>query len=239
MPTSDRPPGPGLPVTAVLWDIDGTLLTTGGVSTQVFLDSVSDVVGRRPDGRGLDFGGRIDPEIAALLLGSLGADESLIPQVIGRLQVNANSRVEEFRQHVRPLPGVVQTLSLLAQAGVRQTVVTGNIRTVGRIKLEAANLVPPIDPDLGGFGDSGATRVEVALAALELLVGANWERSLDQCWIVGDTPRDLLCANALGVRCALVGTGTHSAGSMSGLGADLVLTGLDDAAKLYELWALT
>ena len=66
------------------------------------------------------------------------------------------------------------------------------------MKLEAAELIPPIEPSWGGFGDSGRDRVAVARHALDLLTGDGWEFALDQCWIVGDTPRDLLCARALG-----------------------------------------
>jgi phosphoglycolate phosphatase-like HAD superfamily hydrolase len=223
-------------VTAVLWDIDGTLLSSGGVAAKAFLDAVADVVGRRPVGRGLDLGGRIDPEIAAALLRSVDGDEGLAPQVLARLQINATARVDDFREHVRPLPGVVDTLAVLDAAGVRQTVVTGNIESVGRIKLRAANLVPPIDADLGGYGDGGRDRAEVARGALDRLVGAGWKRSPEECWIVGDTPRDLLCAQALGLRCALIGTGRHSLESMSGLGADVLIEDLMDPVELFESW---
>ena len=149
------------------------------------------------------------------------------------------ARTDEFHDKVRPLPGVAATLARLEAAGVRQTVVTGNIESVGRLKLLAGGLVPPIDPDLGGYGDSGANRLEVARTALARLVAAGWQRSEAQCWIVGDTPRDLLCAQALGIRCALVGTGRHSTDSMAGLGADVVLHDLDDVDELFARWIPT
>jgi len=223
-------------VTAVLWDIDGTLLSSGGVAAHAFLDAVEDVAGQRPEGRGLDLGGRIDPEIAATLLRSVSADEELVPDVLNRLHVHATAREQAFRENVRPLAGVVDTLAALEVAGVLQTVVTGNIESVGRIKLQAANLIPPIDADLGGYGDGGRDRAEVARGALDRLVGAGWKRSPEHCWIVGDTPRDLLCAQALGVRCVLVGTGRHSLESMRGLGADLLIADLTNPAELFESW---
>jgi phosphoglycolate phosphatase len=228
----------GPPVTAVLWDIDGTLLSSGGVVVQAFLDSVEEVVGRRPQGRGLDLGGRIDPEIAATLLRSVDGDEALTSEVLARLRINAAARSDELRAHVSVLPGVSRTLQVLADAGVRQTVVTGNIESVGRLKLEAGQLIPPIDPDLGGFGDHGEDRAEVAARALDRLVAAGWVHSADQCWIVGDTPRDLLCAQAIGVRCALVATGRHTVESMAALGADVVIDGFSNADELLALWNL-
>lgn len=244
-PPAPRPPNGtepaavrGLPVTAVLWDIDGTLLSSAGVAARAFLDAVLAVTGRRPAGRGLDLGGRIDPEIAASLLVSVDADPGLVPEVLTQLRIIAAARAAELRAGVRVLPGVLDTVRTLAAAGVRQTVVTGNVETVGMLKLSAAQLVPPIDPDLGGFGDHGRDRVEVAGRALDRLVAAGWVRSAEQCWIVGDTPRDLRCAQALGIRCALVATGRHSVESMATLGADVVIAGFDHADDLVELWNL-
>jgi phosphoglycolate phosphatase len=230
--------GAGPPVTAVLWDIDGTLLSSGGVAVRAFLDAVNDVVGRRPEGRGLDLGGRIDPEIAASLLCSVDADQALVPEVLARLRINAAARSDDFREHVKVFPGVRRTLEMLAAKGVRQTVVTGNIESVGMLKLHGGQLIPPIDPAVGGFGDHGRSRVEVAGRALDRLAAAGWVHDLDQCWIVGDTPRDLLCAQELGIRCALVGTGRHSVEALTELGADVVIDGFEESAGLVRLWNL-
>jgi phosphoglycolate phosphatase-like HAD superfamily hydrolase len=57
-------------------------------------------------------------------------------------------------------------------------------------------------------------------------------------WIVGDTPRDLACARAVGVRCALVATGRTTVDELSRLGADIVLPDLSDARPLLNLWRL-
>ena len=234
--TAAEPVGP--PPSAVLWDIDGTLLSSGGVSARAFLDAVDHVTGRRPEGRGLDLGGRIDPEIADVLLRSVDADPQLVQVVLTRLRDSADSWADELRANVLALPGVVEVLARLESAGVRQTVVTGNIETVAMLKLRAANLVPPIDPTAGGYGDSGTTRVDVAHSAMTRLALAGWQRSPDTCWIVGDTPRDLQCARALGIRCALVATGRHSLSSMAALGADLLLPSLANADELVARWML-
>lgn len=225
-------------VKVILWDIDGTLSSTGGTSSQAFLDAIHDVAGRRPDGRNLDLGGRIDPEIASTLLASIDSNPALVPQVLARLQEIVMERIDDFRASVRPLPGAAAVLARLEAAGVRQTVVTGNIESVGRLKLESAGLIPPIEPDLGGFGDHGETRAAVAQLALDRVIERGWADRPDQCWIVGDTPRDLLCANAIGVRCALVATGRHSMDSMTGLGADIVIPGLEEADELLRRWNL-
>lgn len=225
-------------VGAVLWDIDGTLLTSGTVAGTAFLDAVEQVAGARPEGRGLDLGGRIDPEIAAVLLASIGADQHLVSPVLARLREITADRVAEFHQHVAVLPGVRALVELLEESGVTQTVVTGNIDVVGRIKLDASGLVPPIAPDLGGFGDSGLDRVAVARVALDRLAAAGNPIPLQDCWIVGDTPRDLACARALGLPCALVGTGRHSALSMAPLGPEVLLASLAEPGPLLRQWGL-
>ncbi|MBM9465816.1 HAD family hydrolase [Nakamurella leprariae] len=222
----------------VLWDIDGTLLTAGWVAGGAFLDAVEQVAGARPVADGLDFGGRIDPEIAAALLDAVGADAALVEPVLARFRDLATERVRDFDAHVTLLPGVPELVAQLAGAGVTQTVVTGNLALVGRMKLAAAQLDPPIEPDLGGFGDDGRDRLEVAAAALRRLADAGRPHSLRDCWIVGDTPRDLTCARLLGVRCALVGTGRRPAASMAELGADLLLDDLQDTEVLLRLWEL-
>jgi phosphoglycolate phosphatase-like HAD superfamily hydrolase len=224
-------------VTAVLWDIDSTLLTAGRVGVHAFLDAVTDVAGARPSAAGLDLGGRIDPDIAATMLGAVGASASLAGAVLERLAVIAADRRDEFEHGTSALPGIVAMVHRLADLGVRQTVVTGNIETVGRIKLLSAGLVPPIDPALGGFGDSGNTRAEVAAHALSKLAADGWEAPRDTCWIIGDTPRDAACAKAVGVRCVLVATGRHSRAALSTLGADVVLDDFDRADPLLRQWS--
>src|SRR5882757_8455242 len=64
---------PAMRATTVLWDIDGTLLRSGGVAAQAFLDAVAEVTGARPTPEHRDYGGRLDLEIADMLLAAVGA----------------------------------------------------------------------------------------------------------------------------------------------------------------------
>jgi phosphoglycolate phosphatase len=205
--------------TTVLWDIDGTLLRSGAVAPDAFLDAVAEVTGARPSPEGRDYGGRLDSEIA-------------------EMQRHVSERLDELRAHTRAYPGVDALLAKLAAAGVRQTVVTGNIASVARYKLEAAGLVPPIELDPGGFGDSAANRAAVARVALDRLAAAGWQPDPGEVWIVGDTPRDLACAQAVGVHCALVATGRRTVADLTGLGADIVLPDLSDPRPLLDLWRI-
>ena len=224
--------------TTVLWDIDGTLLRSGGVAARAFLEAVDEVTGVRPSPERRDYGGRLDTEIAEMLLTAVGAEMARVPDVLEALKRLVFERLDELRAQTSPYPGVDALLARLALAGVRQTVVTGNLAAIARWKLDAAGLIPPIELDLGGFGDSAANRADVARVALERLSAAGWQPDLGEVWIVGDTARDLGCARAVGLHCALVATGRSTVADLSGLGADIVLPDLSDPRPLLDLWQL-
>jgi phosphoglycolate phosphatase len=224
--------------TTVLWDIDGTLVSSGGVAARAFLDAVAEVTGVRPSAGRRDYGGRLDPEIAGMLLAAVGAAPERVADVLAALERLVAGRLDELRARTRTCPAVDALLAHLAKAGVRQTVVTGNVAAVARYKLEAALLIPPIEPEFGGYGDSAPDRAAVAQVALDRLAAAGWRPEPGQVWIVGDTPRDLACAQAIGIRCALVATGRRALAELTGLGADIVLTDLSDPRPLLDLWQL-
>jgi phosphoglycolate phosphatase len=224
--------------TTVLWDIDGTLLRSGAVAAHAFLDAVAEVTGVRPTPEGRDYGGRLDTEIAQMLLAAVGAETAQTADVLAALQRLVFERLGQLRAQTRTYPGVEALLARLAAAGVRQTVVTGNIAAVARYKLEAGGLIPPIELSFGGFGDSAASRAAVAQTALDRLSAAGWKPDSGQVWIVGDTPRDLACARAVGVRCALVATGRATVGELAALGADIVVPDLSDPRPLLDLWQI-
>jgi phosphoglycolate phosphatase-like HAD superfamily hydrolase len=224
--------------TTVLWDIDGTLVNSGGVAAQAFLDAVAEVTGLRPSPERRDYGGRLDSEIADMLLAAVGTASDQVADVLTALERLVAGRLHELRAQTRICPGIDGLLVYLAKAGVRQTVVTGNVAAVARYKLEAGALIPPIEPEFGGYGDSAPDRAAVVQVALDRLAAAGWQPDLSQVWIVGDTLRDLACAQAIGVRCALVATGRRAIGELAGRGADIVLPDLSDPRPLLDLWQL-
>ena len=224
--------------TTVLWDIDGTLLRSGPVAPEAFLEAVAEVTGARPTPEGRDYGGRLDTEIAEMLLTAVGADLACVADVLEALKRRVRERLDQLQAQTSAYPGVEALLATLAAEGLRQTVVTGNLAAIARWKLEAGGLIPPIELDHGGFGDSAADRAAVARVALGRLSAAGWKPDLGEVWIVGDTPRDLACARAVGARCALVATGRRTVGELSGLGADIVLPDLSDPRPLLDLWRL-
>lgn len=222
--------------TVVLWDIDGTLLHTPGFGVRAFVDAIQRVTGMTWVPQGLDFGGRTDRDIAGRILASMGVtDAALVEPVLEALAAAYDDLAEELAVAVRVLPGVADSLTTLAGHGALQTLVTGNVLPAATAKVTAAGLGQHLRMELGGYGsDDHELRADLVRLAIERVMAAGHAVQPAQVWVVGDTPRDLECARASGVRCALVGTGTHGAAQLRDLGADLVLDDLADVQPLID-----
>jgi phosphoglycolate phosphatase len=237
MTTLSSPDRSDGPVTVVLWDVDGTLLRAGGAGAQCFRDGLADM-GRSWPTHKLDFGGRTDPEIAALLLDAThpdgeAPDPSAAAALLAFVEATYAERAADLAAMTTALPNVRVAIAALADAGAVQTVVTGNVRSIARHKLAAVGLDGLLDLERGAFGDDPhADRSDLVALALDRVAGSGHRCPPAACWVVGDTPRDLAAARAAGVRCALVATGTFDAATLAALGPDLVLADLHDVASL-------
>src|ERR1700677_1523180 len=120
-----------------------------------------------------------------------------------------------------------------SQGGIRQSVLTGNIRPLAALKLRRAGLSDHLDLDVGGYGDVHEVRAElvpVARLAASRAYGADfggWSTVL-----VGDTPLDVEAALATGARAVGVATGSYSQEELTAAGAHAVLPDLTDAARV-------
>jgi phosphoglycolate phosphatase-like HAD superfamily hydrolase len=222
--------------TVVLWDIDGTLLHTHGFGVRAFVGAIERVTGAVWAPERLDFGGRTDRDIAALILASMGlTDPALVEPVLGALVEVYAELADELAAAVRVLPGVTDSLATFAAHGAVQTLVTGNVLPAATAKVTAAGLAPHLQIHLGGYGsDEHQRRADLVRLAIDRVMAAGYTVDPAQVWVIGDTPRDLECARASGVRCALVGTGTHDAATLRDLGADLVLDDLRTLGPLVD-----
>ena len=221
--------------TVVLWDIDGTLLRTPGIGVRAFVLAVERVTGVVWTPERLDFGGRTDPDIAARILESAGlTDPLLVPQVLAALVIAYEEIGADLQTAVRVLPGVVRVLAEFDDRNAIQTVVTGNLRESAAAKIAAAGLGHRLRLELGGYGTDHVERAELVRLALARVAAAGSDFRPADVWVIGDTPRDLACARANGVRCALVATGTYSIDVLDNIGADLVLADLSDPLSLLD-----
>lgn len=225
----------------VLWDVDGTLLRTNGVAQHAFDVAAEHVLGRPPGAHEVRMSGKTDPLIALEILAFAGLAEEearrVLPDVLGRLEVELAAATDLVRDQGHVLAGVAAVLARLHDdPAVVQSVLTGNTAANAAVKLRAFDLDRWLDLEVGAFGSDRHDREElvpVALERVERLRG----RTLGPAdvWVVGDTPRDLACARAGGARCLLVATGQFGVDELRDLGPDEVLADLTDADAVARL----
>ncbi|MGH9103462.1 MAG: HAD family hydrolase [Acidimicrobiales bacterium] len=221
----------------VLWDIDGTLVRSNGVGTEAFRRAVEAVVGSAP-AVAPPMAGKTDPQIAAEWLAALDHDDgpAVVAQVLRLLESELSAAREDLARRGQALPGTAELLAALSLQGRSQSVCTGNIAPNAAVKLSTFGLDRWLDLEVGAYGSDDPDRrclVPVALERFGRQRGLGF--SVKEVWVVGDTPLDLACAQAAGVRCVLVGTGGSSAAELEGLGADAVVDDLGDVEAMVGL----
>jgi phosphoglycolate phosphatase len=210
----------------VLWDVDYTLVSADGLGTRLY-----EVVFREMFGRELTVvapkAGRTDRAIVADTLALAGVPRGELDVFLAALvRVAADGAVPG---PVRSLPGAAGAISALAATGLRQSVLTGNVRPLAELKLRRAGLGEHLDLDAGAYGEAHEVRAElvaVARRAASRLYGASFDGPATV--LVGDTPLDVEAARATGARAVAVATGSYPAAALAD--ADVVLPDLTDAA---------
>ncbi|MBB4663287.1 HAD family hydrolase [Conexibacter arvalis] len=240
----------------LLFDIDGTLLAGATEAHAAALVSALREVHGLPAVRstrdlGIDPSGRTDPEIARLIL--LAHDVSA-ERIDARADAVREACCAEYARTCPPdlsafvIPGVPELLARLAgrEEELRLALVTGNYEPVARVKLRSAGVGHWFASGQGGFGSDSEDRTDLPGVARARAGGAvaragraeagagseGADRSAhprDRTVVIGDTPRDVACAHADGVRCIAVTTGRFSAAEFEAAGADAVAS---DALQL-------
>ena len=232
----------------VLFDVDGTLLL-GSVGHLVVLAEVLGrhvgtevpihIDGERPMLGDVVVAGWIDVEIVRHVLEAAStnqaeadasraaAAETEVAEVMAAF-AQAYAAIPASRiGEARPVPGAAACLERLQAARTPLGLVTGNASFVARAKFEALGLDRffRFDRDLG-FGDWRANRPAVAAAAIEGLTRDGLDAG--SVSYVGDTPRDMQAARAVGARPIGVLTGASRATELEHAGADVVIASVAD-----------
>jgi len=223
--------------TIVLFDVDSTLLNTGGAGRRALVRTFGGRYNSPNVFDGISFAGRTDPWLFTTALESIGVapDADLLEQLYQEYLGHLRDEVVRSSEY-DILPGVLALLPKVEALGGAQLAMglgTGNMERGARIKLERGELNGWFD--FGGFGSDHLLRPELIRIGAER--GASrLGRPLDACHVVvvGDTPLDVSAAHAIGARCIAVATGRHSAAELEEAGAEHVLADLigDGVAEL-------
>jgi phosphoglycolate phosphatase len=218
---------------AVLFDIDGTILVTGGAGGVAWQRAFEELHGVEANVAEHTDAGMTDPEIAAIVfrevIGREGSPEERARAIAGYLRHLPEAVADSAGYRV--MPGVEALLDRLIEAGVLLGLVTGNIEAAAHVKLARAGLNRFFG--FGGYGSDSADRTEVTKAALsraELVSGGALGGRASEgsgegvaCLAVGDTPRDVEAGHGAGIEVVGVATGSYSVAELRDAGADWAL----------------
>ena len=220
----------------ILFDIDGTLVLTGGAGARSMGFAVRDVFGLDPDGAAVAMAGRTDAWIVSQMAAHHGV--AVDAEMLKRFHRAYIGHLEREIHHPGPrkgvLPGVQDVLDALApREDLHVALLTGNFEHGARIKLEYFDLWQHFRS--GAFGDSSHDRnslLAVAMASAERAGGTPVRA--DEVVIVGDTPLDVAVAVAGGARSLGVATGSYDTAALVASGADAVLQDLSDVGAVLR-----
>ena len=223
---------------AVLFDIDGTLILTGGAGQKAFAQTFAEDFGVPAISRNVSFAGRSDRAIAIELMQVHDIEPSEANWERFRKGYLARLPLALQSGSGRVLPGVHPLLDQLARLPVQVGLLTGNVRHGAESKLSHYNLWDRFA--FGGFGDEHLDRNDIAVAAL----AAAWEQvrsnghaaiNGETVVVIGDTESDIRCARAIGAHAVAVATGMSSIDALAAEKPDLLIESLEDANALLGL----
>jgi phosphoglycolate phosphatase-like HAD superfamily hydrolase len=219
-----------------LFDIDGTLISSGGAGKAALEGAMRDEFGIEHCMEKVELSGRTDRAIIHDLFQFNGLEETAAAREKLLNAYLAHLPVCLARIQGRVLPGIAAFLDHLAQRDeVAVGLLTGNVRAGARLKLGHYKLVHHFA--FGGFGDHHHNRDDVAHEALrEIQCRFDGTASRERIWVIGDTPLDVQCARCIGARAVAVATGWHSAEELMDCKPDVMLPDLSDPKPLLELW---
>jgi phosphoglycolate phosphatase len=201
----------------LLFDIDGTLLLKATAAHAAAVHEALREVYGIADLRTVKFeaAGRTDYEIARAICLQTGVtaerfDDGREAFRIACVSAYARLCPDDLSEFVAP--GVTDVLdALTARDGTRLALLTGNLEPIARLKIGRAGLGHYFEAGQGGFGSDHEDRTE--LPAIARRRAGHYPRS--KTIVIGDTPRDIACARADGVRCVAVATGPYSVSDLA------------------------
>ncbi|MEJ6699983.1 MAG: HAD hydrolase-like protein [Akkermansiaceae bacterium] len=209
----------------LLFDIDCTLIDTGGAGMAALKEAACELFGA--EGPELDLAGSTDSGIVGGMLEHFGSDLSLeefYHVYLTKLEPNLESYAG------RVLPGVISLLSELEKTDATLGLLTGNISKGAKAKVDYYGLESYFSISVGAYGDDHHDRNKLGPVALQR-ANAECDRdfSAQNTIVIGDTPKDIACGKAMGALTLAVATGGFSVDQLSSYEADLTVPDLTSA----------
>lgn len=230
---------PSRPVAAserklLLFDIDGTLIVSGGAGEIALKDAMRDRFGIEEDLVGVNLAGATDGLIARLLLQKHSLE--VTPE-------NITAILESYLQHLarrmplhpgRVLPGIVQLLERLkTREEFVLALLTGNVERGARVKLSHYGVWDYFE--FGAFSDDSHERNKLgpfAKARAQERHGIDFPA--ERIYVIGDTPRDIECGRAIGAKTVAIATGIYSLAQLEEHQPDFLFTDLGDTDAILS-----
>ncbi len=220
----------------ILFDIDGTLISTNGIAKECFSEAIEETVGAVTVARAHDFAGKTDPRIYTEIMRGSGMGQADIERhreptfALFFRKLETRLTAENVTVH----PGVRALLDALQQEEAATTaLLTGNMLQGARIKLAPPGLLEYFS--FGAFGNDAYERhdlPEIAVARAYERTGATFKSK--DIVIIGDTPHDIDCGRHLNVRSIGVATGGYSHEALAEARPDHLFTDLSDTGRLLD-----
>lgn len=218
---------------AVLFDIDGTLISTGGSSDRAWKRAFKELHDVDVDVPAVTGKGVPDPEVGRVVFENAIGREPTDEEADALMR----RRLDHLQEEVDDSPGyvvqdgVVELLEKLLDEGILLGLTTGNVEEAAHIKLARANLNRFFS--FGGYGSDSPDRTELTKKALERAELVSGD-SLDQkrCFSCGDTPRDVEAGHGAGIRVCGVATGEYTVEQLLEAGADAAVKSLREGLPL-------
>lgn len=221
----------------LFWDLDGTLLSTGRAGMLAWAEACRQVTGHALDPQALAIDGLTDHQVAARILEHAGhpVREDAVHEMVAIYERQLPASLHE--RHGRVHDGVREALSHLRarRPDVHSMLLTGNTAAGARAKLEHYQLSEFFDG--GAFSVDGGPRAGIAARALAEARTRFPDAGIEpgHVFVIGDTPHDITCAQAIGARTIAVASGVYGADDLRTRGAWHVLERIPAPAAFERL----
>jgi phosphoglycolate phosphatase-like HAD superfamily hydrolase len=218
---------------AILFDIDGTLIVTGGAGAASWRLAFDELYGIPADIGKFTDAGMTDPDVGRETFEAVlnrKPERKEFSRLLERRLHYLHTTVAEST-HYRVLAGVEELLPRLIEGGYLLGLVTGNVEAAAHIKLHRAQLNRFFS--FGGYGSDSTDRGELTKIALKRATLVYGEPvTAAQAIVVGDTPHDVEGAHAAGIACVGVGSDKFTVDQLRKAGADYAISSLADGLPL-------